>query len=187
VAVGRIALAALVLAGLTAPAGLSATAPNWTAKGAVTKLTAHTIVVKGTPCRITTASPSRATLRLYYVGAEVKIACQDGVLHAIDVLKQLPSITVTDPQRAAGATITAIATTGVALSQSRGPSVSLDVLAGQFSIAALSATSITAGRGPISLTCTLGDGSPDVSGLQVGDALREMRCRNGVLTSLTGG
>jgi hypothetical protein len=185
VGVGRIALAALVLAGLAAPAGLSATTPKSTARGAVTKLTARTIVVKGTPCRITTASPSRVTVRLYYVGAEVKIACKDGVLRAIDVLKQLPSITVTGPQAGHGTTLQAIATTGVALSQSRGDSFSLDVVIGQFSITALPPTSITVGRGPISLTCQLSDGSPDVGSYAVGSALTRLTCRNGVLTSLT--
>jgi hypothetical protein len=182
--VGRIALAALVLAGLTAPATFAATAPKWTAKGAVTKLTAHTIVVKGIPCRITSASPTRATLRLYYVGAEVKIACREGVLKAIDVLEQLPSIIVTGPQRGA-ATLQAIATTGAALSQTRGAGVSLDVLTGQFPITALSPTSITAGRGLVSVTCQLGDGSPDVGSYEVGTRLTRLECRNGVLTSLT--
>jgi hypothetical protein len=174
-----------VLAGLIVPAGFAATTPSWTAKGAVTKLTARTIVVKGTQCRITTTSPSRATLRLYYVGAEVKIACKDGVLRAIDVLKQLPSITVTGPQAGHGTTLQAIATTGVSLSQSRGASVSLDVLTGQFPITALSPTSITAGRGSISVTCQLGDGSPEVGSYAVGSALTRLTCRNGILTSLT--
>jgi hypothetical protein len=182
--VGRTALAALVLAAVTTSAGTAATTPKWTAKGPVTKLTARMITVHGTSCRITPASPGHATLRLYYVGAEARIACRNGVLRAIDVLKQLPSITTTGPQPSV-ATLQAIATTGVALSQTRGATVSLDVLAGQFSITALSPTSITAGRGSISVTCQLADGSPDVASYVVGSALTRLTCRNGVLTSVT--
>jgi hypothetical protein len=189
--VGRTALAALVLSGLTAPAALAATAPKWTAKGAITKLNTRTIAVHGTTCRITSTSPARTTLRLYYVGAEVKVACTNGVLHAIDVLKQLPSVTSTGPQSGGGTTLPAIATqSAVLMTQTSqglsGSSISSsNALVGRFSITAVGGSSITAGRGGLSLTCTLGEGSPDVSGFQVGDTLSDMRCRNGVLTSLT--
>jgi len=188
VAVGRFALVALVLAGLTAPATLAATTPRWTAKGAVTRLTAHTIVVKGVPCRITSTSPSRATLRLYYVGAEVKIACREGVLRAIDVLKQLPSITSGPPTftrppsgtTPVGPLLLTHSTSGTTTTSS-----AISLLGGPISITALGDGKITAGGGSFTLTCTIGDGSPDVGSYEVGTRLTRLTCRNGVLASLT--
>jgi hypothetical protein len=180
--VGRIALAVLVLVGLSVPAGLAATAPKWTAKGAITKLNTRAITVHGISCRITTASPARATLRLYYVGAEAKIACAGGVLRAIDVLKQLPTIVgkpTTGPpttfQAVPGATLLTTVTSG---------SRAAELLGGTISITAAGNGSITAGGGTLALTCALGEGSPDIGGLQVGDRLTRMECRNGVLTAL---
>src|SRR5262249_28809462 len=58
--VGRIALIALVLAGLAAPPGLAGSAPKWTAKGAITKLNKRAITVEGKSCRITSDSPKPA-------------------------------------------------------------------------------------------------------------------------------
>jgi hypothetical protein len=178
VGVGRIALAAVVLAGLVVPGGLAGTAPKWTAN-------ARTITVHGTSCRITTASPARATLRLYYVGAEAKIACAAGVLRAIDVLKQLPSIISQSVTRTPP---TAPISGGLVIGQTQASATTTvgTVSAfgsGSFPITAVSSTSISVG--PLSLTCTTGEGSPDIGGLQVGERLTRMECRNGVLTSLT--
>ena len=189
---GRIALAVLVVAGLSVPAGLAATAPKWTAKGVITKLSSRGITVHGTSCRITTASPARATLRLYYVGAEAKVACTGGVLRAIDVLHALQPLTSPGPAPCRATTLNFVANVSVSLSENRAcPSastssgfVSLDVLAGRFPVTALSDTSITAGAGSIGVTCKIGEGSPDIGGLQVDDRLTRMECRNGVLTGL---
>ena len=182
---GRLALAVLVLAGLAVPAGLADTAPKWTAKGHVTKLNTHAITVHGTSCRITSVSPGRATLRLYYVGAEAKIACTAGVLRAIDVLKQLPSVmsqsvTRTPPTAASSA---GVVTAGTQTSSNTSIGTVSASGSASFAITAVSSTSISVG--PLSLTCRIGEGSPDISGLQVGDRLTRMECRNGVLTSLT--
>jgi hypothetical protein len=181
--VGRIALAAFVVAGLFLPAGLAAAAPSWTAKGAITKLSPGAITVHGTSCRITSMSPARGTLRLYYVGAEAKIACVRGVLRAIDVLEPLAPITSSAPPVRV-ATLTAIANSSVALSHTAGSTFTVDVLAGRFAVTTLSDSSITAGAGSIGVTCTVGNGSPDIGGLQVGDGLTRMECRNGILTAL---
>jgi hypothetical protein len=189
--VGRIALGVLALAGLSVAAGQAATAPKWTAKGAITKLNARTITVHGTSCRITTASPAHVTLHLYYVGAEAKIACADGVLRAIDVLHALPPVTSPGPAPCRATTLNFVANTSVSLSESRScPSTSgglgsLDVLAGHFPVTALSESSITAGAGSISVTCTVGNGSPDVGALTVGALLSRLTCRGGVLTAFT--
>jgi hypothetical protein len=186
--VGRVALVTLALAGLAAPAGLATTTPNWTAKGEVTKLNARTITVNGRSCRITSSSPDRLTLRLYFVGAEVKIACADGVLRAIDVLHPLPAITVgpptftrPPPPSSGGPSGSAILTQTI----SGATTSSASALVGTTSITALGDGSITAGGGSLMLTCTIGAGSPDIGGLQVGDRLTRLEGRNGVLTSLT--
>lgn len=185
---GRIALAALVLTALAAAAGHAATTPRWTAKGKVSRLNAHTITVHGTSCRITSVSPDRLTLRLYYVGAEVKIACREGVLKAIDVLKQLPSIrsgppTPTRPPTGTtpvGPTLLTQSTSGTTATSS-----AASLLGGPISITAIGDGKITAGGGSLTLTCTLGEASPDVGSYEVGTRLTRLECRNGVLTSLT--
>ena len=193
--VTRLPLLVLLLLGLAAPASLAAAPqPKWTAKGPVTSLSAHTITVNGRKCQITTASPTRATLRLYFVGAGAKIACADGVLRKIDVLSVLPGVTIKEPQPGAGgSTLTATATgnSTLVLSQSisgnsTGTTVSRTML-GSFSVTAIGNGSITGGRpgSSPSLTCAVGDGSPDVGGFEVGDPLSRMDCRNGVLTSIT--
>jgi hypothetical protein len=168
----RLAVAALVLTGLAAPTAL-ATPPKWTAKGAVTTLRLHSITVHGTTCRLTTASPPRSTMRLYYVGAAAKIACAHGILRAIETVP-LPPVIVTAPLPGASATRT---------TTTNGP-LSFETVGGNFAITALG-TSITVGGGSLMVTCTVGDGSPDVSGFQVGDRLSRMECRNSVLTSIT--
>ena len=52
-------------------------------------------------------------------------------------------------------------------------------------ITALDDGSITVGSGKVVLTCTIGAGSPSIGGLQIGDRVHDMRCRNGVLASIT--
>jgi hypothetical protein len=181
----RLPFAVLLLAGLAAPAALAATPqPKWTAKGAITALHLHSITVHGQSCRITTASPARLTLRLYYVGAEAKIACADGVLRKIDVLNVLPSVTIKGSQPGTGGgnfgtASVSISQTGVITSTSGA------VAFAAVPISAIGNGSITVGTGPVNLTCTIAEGSPDVSGLQVGDRVTSMQCRNGVLTSIT--
>src|SRR4051812_28180845 len=61
--------------------------PQWTATGGVTALGKRSITVHGQTCRITTASPPSATLRLYHVGAEARIACKKGILKTISPLR----------------------------------------------------------------------------------------------------
>jgi hypothetical protein len=184
--VGRIALAALVLAGLTAPATFAATTPKWTATGTVSKLNTHAITVNGTSCRITSASPDRLTLRLYYVGAEVKIACRKSVLEAIDVLKQLPPITSGPPTFTRPPTgTTPVGAALLTATMSGTTTTSSSALVGTTTITALGDGKITAGGGSLTLTCTLGDGSPDVGSYEVGTRISRLDCRNGVLTGLT--
>jgi hypothetical protein len=179
----------LLLAGLTAPASLAAAPqPKSTAKGEITALNTRAITVSGRKCEITTASPTRATIRLYFVGADAKIACANGILRAIDVLKSLPPVKSTQPTHPAGGSdlhASAIGGSGVSLSQTTvGGITSSASMSGSFTVLALGNGSITAGRpiGPLSLTCTLGDGSPEVGGFEVGDTLSNMQCKNGALT-----
>ena len=82
---------------IAAQPAVGARSPKWTAEGAITALRMHSITVRGHTCQITAASPGRQTLRLFYVGAEAKIACVQGVLRSIDVLKAAPSIQATEP------------------------------------------------------------------------------------------
>jgi hypothetical protein len=181
----RLPLAVVILAGLAAPAALAATPQlKWKAKGPITALHLHSITVNGKSCRITTGSPARPTLRLYYVGAEAKIACADGVLRKIDVLNVLPSVTIKGSQPGSGGGN--FGTASVSLSQTG----VITSTSGAFGFAAVPISaigngSITVGTGPGILTCTIGEGSPDVSGLQVGDRITGMQCRNNVLTSIT--
>ena len=156
-----------------APASLAAAPqPKWTAKGSITALKVHSITVHGQTCRITTASPGRATLRLYGLGIEAKISCANGVLRAIDVLKSLPPIKSTEPTNPAGGSdlhASAVGGSGVLLSQTIvGAITSSASMSGSFSVLALGNGSITAGRpiAPLSVTCTLGDGSPEVGGFK---------------------
>lgn len=190
----RLAFVALVLTGLVASAASAATPqPKRTAKGLVTALNTRAITVNGRRCEITTASPGRATIRLYFVGASAKIACANGILRAIDVLNASPAITSTEPTHpGSGGDLhaSAVGGSGVLMTQtSVGGTTSSAGMSGSFSVLALGNGSITAGRtiGPLSLTCTLGDGSPELGGFQVGDALTNMQCKNGMLTSITRG
>jgi hypothetical protein len=56
---------------------------------------------------------------------------------------------------------------------------------GAVPISAIGNGSITVGTGPVNLTCTTGEASPDIGGFQVGDRVTNMRCQNGVLVSIT--
>jgi hypothetical protein len=188
----RLAVAALLLTGLVSPTALAST-PTWTAKGAITTLRLHSITVHGQTCGITTASPSRATLRLYGVGIEAKIACKNGVLRSIDPLRTLKPIVSGPPVVPAPPTASPASPgldnaillgTGI-ISGGMVTSIAESLIGlgtGSFPITALTDTSIT-GNGR--LTCAIGSGSPNLGFFQVGDRLSRMDCRNGVLTSIT--
>ena len=184
---GRLALTAVVLAGLVVSAEAAAVTPRWTAKGAVTRLNARSITVNGKSCRITPASPGRATLRIFFVGTRVKIECADGVLLDIDVLHQLPPINVapiptTPPSTSSNVTLLITQTQ----SSVNGATVSSTTVAGNFSITALGngSISVKSASGKFSFTCTVGTGSPDVSGFHVGGHVSKMTCKDDVLTSI---
>ena len=187
---GRIALVALALAGLTGPIALATSPPHWTAKGKLTKLTHRTITVNGKSCRITPASPDRAALRIFVVGGVVKIECADGVLAEIDLLH--PS---TASGGAAGSSSSNQSTSGQSVSSSassssssssNGASSSATALAGSFPITAVGNGSITVSAPYVtSVTCKSGGGSPDLTGLKVGDVVTKMTCKDGILTGLT--
>jgi hypothetical protein len=185
----RLACLALVLTGLAAQASTAAT-PKWTAKGSITALRLHSITVHGQSCRITTASPSRAILRLYGVGTEAKIACKNGVLRSIDPLHILtpivsgpPVLPARPPASSAPPGLGGAILLGSSLTSS-GEVNSSQSLIGNASIVALTDTSITAGASWPSLTCAITSGSPN-AGFQIGDRVSRMDCRNGVLTSIT--
>jgi hypothetical protein len=170
--VGRIALVAAVLAGLTAPAGLAAHHPRWTAKGKLARLNSHAITVDGRSCRITSTS-ARPAIKVFLVGSTVKIVCDDGVLLEIDLLRPPPSQSGTG---SAGSVTSS--------SSSSNSSSSALAIAGDFSIAALGSGSITVGAGSASYTCTIGAGSPDVSAYRVGGHVSKLTCKDGVLTAI---
>ena len=192
--VGRIALIALVLAGLAAPPGLAGSAPKWTAKGAITKLNKRAITVDGKSCRITSDSPKPA-IHVYFVGSTVKIACADGVLLTINLLHPLPL-----PQNGApgtpGQSVTtsssSSSSTSVSSSSSSSTSTSSGnsalAIAGDFSVTANGGgkISVASASGKYSFTCTLGSGSPDVSGFNVGSHVSKMTCKNDVLDTIAG-
>jgi hypothetical protein len=158
----RVALATALLAAFAAPA--VAGAPRWTAKGAITKLGAHAITVNGKACRITPVSP-KLGLHVYVVGSKVKIVCAGGVLLAIDLLH--PS-----------------ASTGSSSSSSSTSTASSLTVAGDLAVTALGGGSISVEANSSTFTCTIGSGSPDVSGFHVGAHLSKLTCADGVLTSL---
>lgn len=175
-----------MVAGLAATAAVAAGQPRWTANGAVKALGIHTITVGHQTCRITAASPPRSVLRLYYVGASAKIACVRGVLRAIDVLAPQPVINASGPAHCGGSTLNFVANSSVSLSHSDDCSFTSDVLAGHFTITALSSSSLTAGTSLVGLTCGIDGGSPDTSALVVGTQLTRLTCRNGTLTGFIG-
>lgn len=174
---GRIALAAALLAALTATAATAAT-PRWTVKGAITKLNRHSITVHGKTCRITADSP-KPSIHVELAGSTVRIVCDGGVLLEIDLLHPLPSLPGSAPSSSSSSTSSS------SVSSSSSNSVSSTAIAGDFSITAIGGGSITVkGAGSFQLTCTIGSGSPDTSGLAVGAHVSSMTCKNGVLTSL---
>jgi hypothetical protein len=174
--VGRIALAASVLAVLTAPPAVAAGTPRWTAKGPITKLSHRSITVHGKTCRIASDSPS---IRVEIVGSAVRIVCDGGVLFEIDRLHLLPSVPGSQSSSSSSSSSVSSSTS------SSSSSVSSTAIAGDFTVAASGGGSITVkGAGSFELTCTIGAGSPDTSGLAVGAHVSTMTCKNGVLTSL---
>lgn len=174
---GRLALVAVLLAALALPAAVGAHTPRWTAKGAITKLSPHSITVHGKTCRIARDSPS---IRVEITGATVRIVCDDGVLFEIDLLHPLPSLPA-GSQSSSSSSSSSVSSS----SSSSSSSVSSIAIAGDFSIAAIGGGSITVkGAGSFQLTCTIGSGSPDTSGLAAGAHVSSMTCKNGVLTSL---
>jgi hypothetical protein len=189
--VGRIALTALVLAGLTAPPGLAASTPRWTAKGAITKLNRHAIAVDGKSCRITSDSP-RPALHVYFVGSTVKIVCADGVLLTIDLLHPLKLPTTGSPgtsgqsvtSSSSSSSTTSSSSSTSSSSTSTSSSNSALALAGDFSVTALGNGKITVASGKFTFTCTIGTGSPDVSAFHVGSHVSKMTCKNDVLATI---
>jgi hypothetical protein len=190
--VGRIALTALVLAGLAAPPGLAASAPKWTAKGAITKLNKRAITVGGKSCRITSDSPKPA-LHVYFVGSTVKIACADGVLLTINLLHPLPlptNGTPGTPGQSVTTSSSSSSSTSVSSSSSSSTSTSSSnsalAIAGDFTVTALGDGKISVASGKYSFTCSVGSGSPDVSGFKVGSHVSKMTCKDDVLTTIAG-
>lgn len=181
----RVALT-LVVACAIAPAALAGSAPALTAQGAITSLSKHAITLAGQHCRITAASPSAGTLRLYYVGADAKIVCKGGVLERIGVARALPPIDEqgTSKPSSGGTNLTFVATSLVTMQTMTSATSSSSSLQGSFWVTALGGGSITAGAGSLNLTCKVGDGSPDLSDIVVGTHLGRMDCRNGVLTGI---
>src|SRR3954453_14005466 len=180
-------LTVLLVAGLTLSATVSAARPKWTATGPVKKLSARSITVQGTTCRITKASPPRSVLRLYYVGAKAKIACGKGVLDAIASAGSTTGITVTGEAHCSASTSTLSANSSVSLSHTNGCTFTLDVLSGRFSVLNFTGASVLAGASTITLMCTIGADSPDTGALVAGAQLSQLTCRNGFLTGFTGG
>jgi hypothetical protein len=159
----------VVLAGLTAPAGLAVHHPRWTAKGKLARLSSHAITVDGKSCRITSTS-ARPAIKIFLVGSTVKIVCADGVLLTIDLLRP-----------PAGPSSSSSVTSS---SSSSNSSSSALAIAGDFSITALASGSISVKGGSSSFTCTIGTGSPDVSGYRVGGHVSKMTCKDDVLTAI---
>jgi hypothetical protein len=176
----------LVIAGLTAPAALSAADTKWTATGAVKALSAHSITVGHTTCRVTTASPGKSVLRRYYVGANAKIACVHGVLRTIAVAGKAASVTVTGGTACTASTLSS-ANTSVSLSHTNGCTFTSDTLTGRFTVLNFTGNSILAGAGSITLMCTIGSDAPDTRALSAGAPLTQLTCRNGLLTGFVEG
>jgi hypothetical protein len=190
--VGRIALTALVLVGLTAPPGLAGHTPRWTAKGSITKLNRHAIMVDGKSCRITSDSPKPA-LHVYFVGSTVKIVCADGVLLTIDLLHRLtlpsPGSPGTSGQSVTSSSSTSSSTSSSSSSSSSSTSTTSSsnsalAIAGDFSVTAIGNGKITVASGKYTFTCSIGTGSPDVSAFHVGSHVSKLTCKDDVLTTI---
>jgi hypothetical protein len=191
--VRRIALTALVLAGLTASPGLAGHSFKWTAKGAITNVNKHKITVDGRSCLITSDSP-KPSLRVYVVGSTVKIVCADGELINIDLLHPLtlPSVgsNGTSGQSVSVSSSSSSSTSGSSTSSSSTSSTSSSAsnsalaIAGDFSVTAIGNGSITVGSGHFSFTCSVSSGSPDVSAFKVGSHVSKMTCKDDVLATI---
>ena len=189
---GRIVLTTLVLAVLAAPPALAGSAPRWTAKGAITKLNKRAITVDGKSCRITSDSPKPA-VHVYLVGSTVKIACADGVLLTINLLHPL-TLPGNGTPGTSGQSVTtsssSSSSTSVSSSSSSSSSTSSSnsalSIAGDFTVTALGDGKISVGSGKFSFTCTVGTGSPDVSGFKVGSHVSKMTCKDDVLATIAG-
>ena len=174
--------AALVIAGLVVSVAISSAGRKWTATGTVKTLSAHSITVARTTCRITSASPAKSVLRLYYVGVTAKIACVHGVLRAIAPAAISQGISVTGNAACSGSTLSFSANSAVSLSHTNGCTFTSDVLSGRFAVLNFTGASVLAGSGSISLMCTIGSDSPSTSALAAGVQLTQLTCRDGFLT-----
>ncbi|HUY71249.1 MAG TPA: hypothetical protein VMV08_03345 [Gaiellaceae bacterium] len=141
----------------TAGALASIKQANASSTGKITALSATSITVASPrhhlTCAITAYSPDT---KQFAGGDRVKIACASHVLVAI-------ADAPTHIQNASNESPTSAALSGA--------------------ITALSSTSITAHDGDRTLTCSIGSGSPSVSGLNLGDHAT-VGCANGVLVSI---
>jgi hypothetical protein len=139
----------------SAPA-TTATTTTTTTEQTVTKedrllaLSGTSVTVGPLTCAVTSGSPSVAGVK---VGDRVGIVCSGGVLVRLELLPPLPAY---PPAPAA--------------------SIPSGFTAQLGTITSLNGASISVG----SLSCTIGDGSPDVSGFHVGDAVG-IGCAHGVL------
>ena len=181
----RVALIAVVLAGLAAPAGLAEKRQAWTAKGIVTALTNRAITVNGHTCRLAGKVGLRAA-QFFYPGDGVKIACTKGVLAKIAVVPFPPIIATGQPPAPSGDVLVVSSTLGTVTSSGIGTPNALLTLSGNFAITALGNGSISTVLGLIPATCAIGAGSPDLSGFNLADRLSGMQCRGNplVLTSI---
>jgi len=159
-------LAAVTAAPATAGTGLA---------GKIVALGPTRIAVHGTStlsCRIAASSPK--AVRALTVGSRVALTCRRGVLTGIRRLGLLP----------ATSTPGALPRSVVPFASAPPQTPSVSSIVGSYPITALSATSITFGAPPVSLTCSLGPGSPDLAGFELGDVIAKAVCTNGVLTSI---
>jgi hypothetical protein len=178
--VRRVAIAAVVLFGL-APVAASAGAkpPVVKASGKISALSGHSITIEGArdvTCRVRSILPRGLGFR---IGASAKVICLRGVLVAISS----PGSTKTGSEGEDSSTATASAT-----ASGGGTAVAATISGDTFRLAG--AGTVTAvGGGKLSfsgeVTCSVGAGSPDVSGYKVGDGVN-YKCTATVPPSLAG-
>src|SRR5262249_13233023 len=122
-----------------------------------------------------------------------RTAWPDGALLTINRLHPLP-LRVNGASGTPGQSVTTSTSSSSSTSVASGSSSSTSTsssnsalaIAGDFAVTALGDGKISVASGKYSFTCTLGSGSPDVSGFKVGSHVSKMTCRNDVLDTIVG-
>ena len=133
---------------------------------------------KDVACKIDVAASG--ILRGFRVGDQARVTCLNGLLTAIVRAQGASTPGSSSSTSSSSSSVSSSASVTTSTSTATGGTTTQSLSAGIGTIAALGGGSITVG--PIS--CTIGAGSPETSGFEIGDRV-SLRCANGGLTALS--